>query len=137
MNQGKNLQGTGPSDAEIEVYVARLRELTRDREAFHLISTENANYGFRRNMLGLRSLGIVLGAAAFFIALGAALIAVHDHHSSRAILLGVTSAADLCVIALWVWSVSRDWVKRQAYNYARALLGSAEVLVENMTRRDR
>ncbi len=122
------IDGAAPSDGEIEVYVARLRELTRDRDQFHLIAAENAGYGFRRNTLGLRPLGICLGLVALGVAVVASLVAL-PAHSTQAALFGAAAVGNLIVIALWIWAVSRNWVKRQAFNYANALLGSAEVLV--------
>ena len=47
-----------------------LRENTRDTKKFHLLFTENVTYGFRRNLLGVRWLAIVLNLVVVAICLG-------------------------------------------------------------------
>ena len=48
------------ADAEYADALCSLRDLTRDREQFRLLFEENMNYGFWRNLLGLRRWGIVI-----------------------------------------------------------------------------
>jgi len=52
-----------PSEGDVEAYVGQLRELTRDGAEYPLVASELAGYGFRRNLLGLRPLGIGLSVA--------------------------------------------------------------------------
>ena len=46
------------ADEKYENAIESLREATRDASKFPLVSTELANYGFRRNLWGLRPIGI-------------------------------------------------------------------------------
>src|SRR5690606_25170158 len=55
-----------PAQAD-DIYAAGtnlLRELTRDRIRFPLVFAENTTYGFRRNALGLKPIGIATSLAA-------------------------------------------------------------------------
>src|SRR5947208_9959356 len=57
------------ADQRYEACVRFLRNATRDRSTFPLVFAENVNYGFRRNLWGMRSAGIACSAVS---ALGAA-----------------------------------------------------------------
>lgn len=118
--------GSPPDDADAEIYIQRLRETTRGRLAFPLVAAENMGYGFRRNMLGLRPLGILLGACGAVAA--AAFVVVRAHHPNRIEPLEVVGLLDVVAILFWSIKVRGEWVKSQAFDYARALLGAAEAL---------
>jgi hypothetical protein len=59
--------------AAADIYYARggtwLRENTRDVKKFGLLFNENVNYGFHRNLLGLRTPGFLLNAAIVLLCL--------------------------------------------------------------------
>ena len=117
-----------PSDEAIDDYVGFLREVTRNNDDYRLVATENAGYGFRRNMLGLRPLGMILSGAAAIWAVTALGIALANGHRSHALLAAVDLLLDLGSWYSWARVISPSWVKEQAFNYARALLGAAEKL---------
>ena len=48
------------ADTKYEEAVTALREATRDTSRFPLVFAENANYGFRRNLWGLRPIGTTI-----------------------------------------------------------------------------
>jgi len=50
------------ADKAYEAAVAFLLEQTRDRKKFSLVFEENINYGFRRNLCGMKSIGITTAA---------------------------------------------------------------------------
>ena len=58
------------ADGEYESANAWLLEQTRDHDRFALLFRENMNYGFRRNLAGLRPLALVMAAVAFGLVLG-------------------------------------------------------------------
>ncbi len=95
---------------------------TRNRAKFPLVFAENANYGYRRNLWGMKPVGI---AAAFF-GLGASV--------GRVLLAGVTLqaavSAALCAmfLLLWFFVISPSWVRVAADEYARQLIMSSELL---------
>jgi hypothetical protein len=49
-------------DQTYEVYAKSLIAKTRNRSEFSLIFEENCNYGFRRNLLGMKTVGIIISA---------------------------------------------------------------------------
>jgi len=57
------------ADAFYEQCGVWLRQHTRDTKKFHLLFGENANYGFRRNLFGVRWLAIVLNLIVVVICL--------------------------------------------------------------------
>lgn len=105
--------------------VARLREMTRDRARFPVVFSENSTYGFERNLLGMRPLGIVVTTLALFLALGALI-------AGRFGLVEVTLQQAVLVLVLqvlvgacWLAWPSKERVIQAANQYAHALLKAA------------
>jgi hypothetical protein len=115
-------EAADPSSAD-QVYSAwssYLRVHTRDTKKFPLVFKENISYGFRRNVCGLRPIGIVVSSLSF--AAGVAWL-YHLHLS------GVTAtpeaigalACALVFLLLWVFRFTPDWVRIPADAYAERL----------------
>jgi hypothetical protein len=107
------------SDQTYEAAVAVLRTRLRDRGS--LVFEENCNYGFRRNLYGLRPFGLAVTAAsllvtAVLVARGAAT------HPSLALLAGLV---DLALLGLWLAVVNPRWVAQAAWAYAERLVDEA------------
>lgn len=86
----------------------------------------NAAYGFRRNTLGLRPLGLLVAAATVLVA---ALLAGLRATASVEIgsMLGLAVAAVVAAVAAGLWArCGPDWVRTAADAYAAALLDAAE-----------
>lgn len=99
----------------------QLRRATRNREQFPLVFEENCHYGYRRNVLGLRSwaIGICLVTAvvlAVLVVIDSSLV-----HSGRGVLTGL-AALNLVAAGAWWRLVNADWVKQPAFAYAQRLL---------------
>ena len=103
-----------------------LRENTRDRERYDLIFKENVSYGFRRNLYGLKSVGLSLG-----------LLCAAGNGSALYYTSCVTGAAikpeglaslvlNLALVVGWIAVVRESWVKDSADGYARALLAACD-----------
>lgn len=113
--------------AEIcESAVKWLREATRDTKKFALVFAENINYGFRRNLLGVKPLALVI------CALTLAATVLHAWLSTAGNLSAVTpqswSAVVVACIGLVVWGlvINADFVKTTAFAYATALLATCD-----------
>lgn len=104
-----------------------------DRRRFPLVFQENVNYGFRRNLWGLRPVGLVI-AAACLVANVAAIFTAHDGesklHVEGLIALIITSL----LVSLWMTIVKPDWVRVPAFAYARALFQMCDVLSSDTDR---
>ena len=54
-------------DTKYEEAVTSLREATWDTSRFPLVFAENANYGFRRNLWGLKPIGALIAAVLVMV----------------------------------------------------------------------
>jgi hypothetical protein len=125
----EEMEAADPASAK-EVYdhaIFRLRELTRDRNRFGLLFKENVNYGFRRNLFGLKRLGVALATLTLA---GAVLIAVLSDGSTGARLSAALPPCTWSILALLVYwrLIEGEWVRIAAEAYADRLLGSAEAI---------
>lgn len=124
-----------------EVYrsaVDWLREQARQK-GYGLVEIENANFGFRRNLYGLKPIGIALASAVAILAMALSLIkgswAVGLPGSAAfQALIGAgwelkVSLFFACVsLAGWLFVVDKAWVKASTDAYARALLACCDTL---------
>jgi hypothetical protein len=118
------------ADAAYDAAVADLRDLTRDRRRFGLLFRENAAYGLRRNLLGLRRWGVLAAA----IGLGASVgLAIFSSGSGRqlAIGAGVPALWAIATGAFFIWVVNERWVRVPAEEYADRLFGALRVLSQD------
>lgn len=113
--------------AAIAVLIARTRGRRRE---YPLIFAENCNYGFRRNMLGLRPWGRLLAAAAGMLALAAIAVRLAGLVNDPLALSGVVLVVSAAAAVIWWRVVTPDWVQPVARAYAERLLEAAETLGE-------
>lgn len=104
--------------------VDELRRLTRDRTRFPLVFKGNVEYGFRRNLLGLRAVAVTV-AIAGIAASGWAVI--HEWNTAgivapvpTVVLLLITS-----ILLVWLLGVRPKAVRVTADRYAHFLLEAA------------
>ncbi len=102
---------------------------TRDVKKFNLLFKENINYGFRRNLWGLRNLSLI------FIPL-----CVVSNYLYQGIINGflafetfpieffLTEAILLILFLLWIFIFTSGWVKVPAFAYADRLLESMDFI---------
>lgn len=96
---------------------------TRDIKKFPLIYKENAGYGYRRNLWGLRRISIGLLVA---IILGNYVHAAYSHNNWM--LLGMSAnfyfiqGFQIALLLLWIFIVRKEWVKASAFAYADRLI---------------
>lgn len=100
---------------------------TRDKEKFALLAEENMNYGFRRNLWGLKPYGLVL--AALGVAVAAARLIRDWLHGAEPTTAAVGCAAvSGFMFVVWVFVIKPDWVRTAATSYARRLIASCDQL---------
>jgi hypothetical protein len=135
------------ADQIYDTCVQFLLAKTRDHSKFSLIYEENCNYGFRRNLLGMKPLGITISCSGIVI-LGLQYLSNVQWHQlfenwkagglsqfithlqlppypplSLACLL-----FNIFLIVAWSFWINPDWVKRTAEAYAIRLLEASEGL---------
>lgn len=125
-----------PKDAD-EKYLSAtecLKELRRD-EKYHLLHKENAVYGFRRNLLGIKPVGILITIIMICVALIVWWLNIPRSLDSLNFILKDMATRwkvyslillDLGYISLWVWIVRPDFVYQAANEYALALFRTLE-----------
>jgi ABC-type multidrug transport system fused ATPase/permease subunit len=128
-------------DAADEVYQSGIRWLlnhTRpnDSKKFDLLFKENVSYGFRRNALGLRPLGLIISIVSLLWALVAADVLVGSTHKyiDIAALSQMPAPAISCLtlsavmILVWLVFFTRASLRTAAFTYAEMLLRACETL---------
>jgi hypothetical protein len=110
------------SDARYETATTALRQLTRTGSDFSLVARQNADYGMRRNCLGLRP--VALAVAGIVLALSVILF-LAEEEAWHFWFPAVVSAVALPV---WWFFVSGEWVRSAAELYAVRLMETIETL---------
>ena len=120
-----------PENAD-EIYAAWsnfLRANTRDSKIFNLLLQENISYGYRRNIWGLRSIGISFTVVAFLGSAARIYVVYRDFSHFDEPLLAAGGFC-LLIFALWVFRFNSDWVRIPAIAYAERLAESVDILAE-------
>ena len=128
------------ADERYEAAVGVLRTKTRNRTAFPLVFAENKNYGFRRNLWGLKPFGT---GVAGLSALGSCLILLHSlglppsaawvdtmilEPDSSTLVRVVGLLLNIVSLFVWLLVVKPRWVRTAADAYAHRLLESVEAI---------
>jgi len=125
------------ADKVYETCVAMLIERTRDKEKFRLLFEENCNYGFRRNLWGMKPLGItacVLSLCVIVILGLSTSFAADRQVTADLYVYGIMSAI---MLLMWIRWITPQWVRVPGDAYAERLLGTIEVLGGHTVHRDR
>lgn len=121
------------ADRQYDVAVKKLIGLRRDRKAYPLIFAENCNYGFWRNLIGLKPLGIMLSILG--LALSGVPMYLHAREEYGSINVETLSSAGFPVAALivnflmllfWMFIARKGCVRHAAEAYASRLFESLE-----------
>ena len=122
---GSMCERVGETGATVNVLIgAKLRRLTRDTERFPLVYKGNTEYGFRRNLLGLKKIGL----SAAVVALGPSGWALLHGWNAENVILPVPAVAAFltgCIAVGWLIGVRSTSVRITADCYARYLLEAA------------
>jgi hypothetical protein len=123
-----------PEQAD-ETYAAwstYLRTRTRDTGEYPLIFEELINYGYRRNLWGLRPIGIVLSFVCFVVTAFTALLEYRNtqHVAPR---ISVAFCLALAFSLTWIFRISEEWVRLTADAYAERLVEATDSLTPSVT----
>lgn len=115
----------GAADGVYQAWTRYLIAKTREKKRFDLVFAENMEYGFRRNLFGLRPFGIAVSVASA-TACGWETW-VHRHTGGLAL---DTALLALCVAMTVVWSfvINGEWVLQGGKAYALRLLEATDLL---------
>lgn len=115
------------ADRRYNEAVAVLRGRTRDTANFRLVFAENMEYGFRRNVLGLRPIALSIAGAALLLSL-VLLIWGPGDQAARLTRWGIAAAVSGVSLLGWWLMVTPEWVRRSAEVYADRLLEAIDAL---------
>lgn len=97
--------------------ISRYREQS---EKYPLVFEENCNYGFRRNMYGLRPTGIAVSLITA-VALGLQLYMKFSNHEQVPVVSLGMEAVNVIMLLAWILWANENTVRRGAYLYAERL----------------
>ncbi|WP_345243611.1 hypothetical protein [Pontibacillus salipaludis] len=122
----EELNDSSSTNSTYESAVHWLLEKTRDTKKFPLLYEDNINYGFSRNMLGIKPIGIIFT----FVSLGINILGVYQQYAftlnDLPLKIWISLIITIFFILLWVFFVKEEWVKSASYAYARTLLSTCE-----------
>jgi hypothetical protein len=105
-----------------------LREHTRDKERFGVLFDENTNYGFRRNLLGMKKIALILNFSAALVVMSSLFSGIPIDPTTAMALLVVGCAG--IHAAFFMIYVNETAVNEASRLYARQLILSCEALIE-------
>jgi hypothetical protein len=123
-------EAAAPQEADDRYRSATKRLIEHRRDArYSLLHKENAHYGFRRNLLGLKPIALGIVAFALILTLSIVLQQLLPVASARAVFADATSRwplytaimGDLVYVLLWFTLVRPNFVLQSADEYAMAL----------------
>jgi hypothetical protein len=101
--------------------VRQLISACRDKSEYPLVFAENKAYGFARNLLAVRKVGVYVSSVSLVI--GILLVGLSTNLSELSkggVILGALSAA--AILAFWIWYPSEERVQTAAHDYRDRLL---------------
>jgi hypothetical protein len=118
------------ADDTIATAVAKLRTMTNN-DAFPMVKAENRNYGFERNLYGIRRAGRII-ALVVMVVLGAAVAwrAIQSTHPIVPVPYILGLVLDALFVIGWFVLPSADRAKAVSEQYAHQLLQGAVTLAE-------
>lgn len=129
ITEDSELENAARADQTYEAWSHHLRTHTRDTAKYSLIFQELINYGYRRNVWGLRPFGLVITLLCCIVSAGRCVFIYRAHH-----VFDSRSAAAFCValafIFFWTVRASPSWVRLAADAYAERLIEAADTLIK-------
>ena len=124
-------EGADPeaADRAYQSVTAWLLTQTRDTKRFSILFRENISFGFRRNLWGLKPLGIAVtltAACASTAAITYRYWAEHGPPPPPEVM--IVTAAVWLLLLVWVAVITRDWVRIPADAYGTQLLAACDTL---------
>ncbi len=103
-----------------------LLEKTRDNQKYSLIYEDNINYGFSRNMVGIKYISICLAIISLLIDF----IGIYQSYGNISFDLPLKVILSIFIslffVIYWIFLVKKKWVKSASEAYARSLLAACE-----------
>jgi len=124
----KECEAPDEADKIYDGYATYLRNATRRREEFPLVREELINYGYARNVWGLRPVGLCIAALALLVALARGWWWWKTGATSGWETVVIASIANALFLLFWTFGAREAWVKQIAESYSARLLEGVGVL---------
>lgn len=115
------------ADALYTSWIRFLKEATRDHDKFRVVFAENINYGFRRNLWGMKPAAIFVTVVGIVAALGR-MGFVYWRDAEILPVAGVALVFTVFLLVLWLMRFTPAWVRTAADAYAERLLATCDTL---------
>ena len=126
-NESDEAANPDQADAEYDAAMKRVIARLRNQPSLRLLNVENRNYGFARNLYGLKRVGQGLALIVIVISVLIGLAVVARQTWTSAIPLVLPVAASLIALAFWR-QVDSDFVRPSATAYADRVIDGLEDL---------
>lgn len=114
------------ADGVYDSCVLYLRGRTREKTAFPLVYAENVNYGFRRNLWGMKKAGVVISACSLIVTV--LITVIRSNAGMPPALPAAASFINACILVWWLFRINPSWVRVPAFAYAERLLATCDTL---------
>jgi hypothetical protein len=126
-SEADELSNPASADADYGAAMARLVDRVRGDSDFALLNTENRNYGFARNLYGLKRFGLICCAVILAVSIGVGVVL--GRSQSWSIAAPLLAPALIAVIAGVLWrQVDPEFVHPSAEAYADRLIETLDKL---------
>jgi hypothetical protein len=107
-----------------------LLENTRDQQIYSILYQDNINYGFSRNMLGIKPMGFTFSILSLFINLYFVYQEYNLDLNLIPLKIWMLLIINIALIISWLFFVKKNWVKSSSEAYARSLLATCERIIK-------
>ncbi len=120
------------ADGIYEAFARLLRAETRDVNKYPLLFRENINYGFRRNLWGMKLIGVSF-CLANFLACAVLCSVMIFKGLTLPVLLPLATTLHFAFLLFWMVLINSRWVKVAAVAYAERLLETSDSVLRKGT----
>ncbi len=102
---------------------------TRDTKKYNLLFQENINYGFRRNLLGLKRIAILIIILLMISSFLYSFI-MNEYIVKFSSELLISEIILILILIFWLGIVRENWIKTVAFSYAERLIETINTISE-------
>lgn len=109
--------------------ISFLKSRTRDKEGFGLIFAENVNYGFRRNLWGMKPYALTFTVLSVCMVLTQVIPYWEDFSGIKPV-AWVALVLDISFLSVWIFHIKPEWIRVTSEAYALQLISACDQLEE-------
>jgi uncharacterized membrane protein len=122
------------ADAIYESCADFVRATTRDQHQFAILFSENVEFGYRRNMLGIKPIGVVLGSLGLGVC-GMKLWSDQSLGKQVSSIALISTILDIFLMLFWLLAVNENYALAAANSYAYQLIDAIDLLGHQRSKR--